>query len=209
MNLLDWVLIALFVIGALWGLRSGLIDAVFNAIAIYVALVLGAQFASRVLGVFTDSVENEALSKAIGYVIIFVGVFVVARVLAHFTRQVFRSLTVEWVDKAGGALLGIVAGLLLAGGLMAVLARYSYVIDESAEENGSFFDNAMQFARGYLEGGTRNRLDRSLVDSEIVGILMDIRNALPGGMLGMAPDDFSLALDILEARRESDRVQQA
>jgi len=206
MNVLDWVLIALFVIGALWGLRTGLIDAVFNALAIYLALVLGAQFASRVLGIFTDSVESEALSKAIGYVIIFIAVFIAARILAHFTRQVFRSLTVEWVDRVGGAALGILAGLLLAGGLMAVLARYSYVIDESAEENGSFFDNALQFARGYLEGGARSRLDRSLVESEVVGILLDIRSALPGGMLGIAPDDFSLALDILEARRETDRV---
>jgi len=36
MNVLDWVLVAAIVISALWGYKTGLINAVVNAVVVYV-----------------------------------------------------------------------------------------------------------------------------------------------------------------------------
>lgn len=206
MNFLDWVLIALFVIGALWGYRKGLVDAALLAVSIYVALLLSGQFAGRVLGLIWEDVESEALNTAIGYVIIFVGVFIVSRILSKIIKGSLNAVYAGWVDKGGGIVVGIVVGLLLAGGLTAVLARYTYVVDEdnAGVEQGdpNFIEQMKNTAEDFLQDSARENVDRWLTESEVTGVLIDVRNILPGNALGIAPEDFNIALDILESKRD-------
>ena len=82
MNVFDWVLILVFALTALWGYKTGLIDAALNAITIFVGLFLSGLFAARVLSLFWDGVESESVSTAIGYVIIFVTVFIASRIVS-------------------------------------------------------------------------------------------------------------------------------
>ncbi len=213
MNFFDWVLIALFVVGAFWGYRKGLIDAVLLVASIYIALLLSGQFAERLLSTFWDVADQQALATAAGYVIIFIGVFLAGRVVSRFVKSSLNKVKASWTDKAGGVVVGVVAGVLLSGGLMAVTARFTYVIDEEAaganDSSGGFspealFDQLRETAESYLVDSGRENTDRWLVESEVVGVLMDIRDVLPGGTLGMAPDDFETALDILDDRRSAE-----
>ncbi len=211
MNFFDWVLIALFAIGAFWGYRKGLIDAALLVASIYIALLLSAQFASRLLSSFWDVAEQQALATAAGYVIIFIGVFLAGRVVSRIVKSSLKKVKAGWTDQAGGVLVGIAAGVLLAGGLMAVTARFTYVIDEEAagtsDNSGGFspevlIDQLRETAEGYLVDSGRENTDRWLVESEVVGVLIDIRDVLPGDALGLAPEDFQTAIDILADRRE-------
>lgn len=210
MNFFDWVLIALFVIGAAWGFRKGLVDAVLLVASIYVALLLSGQFASRLLVTFWDAADQQALATAAGYVIIFVAVFVAGRVVSHIVKSSLRRVRLNWLDKAGGVVVGIIAGVLLAGGLMAVTARFTYVVDDTSTNTtnggGGFSPEVLveqlrETAESYLVDSGRENTDRWMVESEVVGILLDVRDVLPGGSLGMAPEDFNTALDILDDRR--------
>lgn len=211
MNFFDWVLIALFVVGAFWGYRKGLVDAALLVVSIYVALLLSGLFASRLIGTFWDVAEQEALATAAGYVIIFIAVFIAGRILSRFIKSSLTKVKAGWADRAGGVAVGIIAGVLLSGGLMAVTARFTYVIDEEAAgtsgDSGGFspevlIDQLRETAESYLVDSGRENTDKWLVDSNVVGILMDVRDILPGGALGMAPEEFQTALDILEDRRE-------
>ena len=209
MNVLDWILIALFAIGALWGYRTGLVDAIINVAVIYVGLLLSGQFAGQVLGLFWDGVESEALATAIGYVIIFVGVFIAGRILSRIVKAGLTVVLLGWVDKVGGVVVGILAGVLLAGGLTAVIARYTYVIEPADQrpaglEGEALTDRLAQFAENAIADNLRGRADEQLVASTVVPIILDVRNVLPGSALGMAPADFNLALDILERKIELD-----
>ena len=118
MNFYDWVLIALFAIGALWGFRKGLIDAVLLVISIYVALLLSGLFAGRLLSLIWDDAENQALATAIGYVIIFVGVFFASSIVSRIIKASLKAVYAGWIDKVGGVLVGIVAGVMLGVGLV-------------------------------------------------------------------------------------------
>lgn len=207
MNFLDWILIALFVIGALWGYRKGLVDAALLAASIYVALLLSGQFAGRVLGLIWDDVESEALNTAIGYVIIFVAVFIAGRILSKIIKGSLKAVYAGWVDKLGGVVVGLIVGLLLSGGLMAVMARYTYVVDRDGagvgdEGDPNFIEQMRDSAEQFVNDSARESLDRWLVESEVTGVLLDVRNVLPGNALGIAPEDFNTALDILESKRE-------
>lgn len=200
MNVLDWVLIAVFALTALWGYKTGLVSGILNAVAIYVALLLSGLFAGRVLSLIWDGVESEAISTAIGYVIIFVAVFIASRVVSSIVKKALKVVFLGWVDNLGGIVVGLVAGVLIAGAVMTVAARYTYVIPE---DTGSLTatgiqDMIQQTAKNYAEQGVRDTLDGFLTGSQLVPQLLGLR----GFVIEFAPADFGVALDILETRIE-------
>ncbi len=201
MNILDWVLLVLFVLGALWGYKSGLVDGLLTVVAVYVAMVLSGQFAGRIVGIFTDSVESDALSTAIGYVVIFALVFLASRVVAKIIRTTLTVMFLGWVDKLGGMALGLIAGFLIAGAAVTVLARFTYTF-EGPDASGNVIEQA---ASKFVTDTAREKLDEQLAQSTLTEAIVEVRSALPGAALGMMPDDFDTALDILEARIEDEK----
>ena len=198
MNVLDWVLIVVFALTALWGYKTGLIDTALNAIAIYVALFLSGLFAGRVLSLITDEVESQAISTAIGYIIIFAAVFIASRIVSTIIKKALKITFMGWVDNLGGIVIGLVAGVLIAGGVMTVVARYTYVIEaDTSGQSASGIDEMIKSAaRNYVETGIRENLDEALTESQVVPSLLGLRSFV----IEFAPDDFGVALDILETR---------
>jgi len=198
MNVFDWVLILVFALTALWGYKTGLIDAALNAITIYVGLFLSGLFAARVLSLFWDGVESESVSTAIGYVIIFVTVFIASRIVSGIIKKALKITFMGWVDNLGGIVIGLVAGMLIAGGVMTVAARYTYIIPENTDDltSAGIQDMIQQAAENYVEQGTRGKLDGFLTESQLVPSLLGLR----GVVIEFAPEDFGVALDILESR---------
>jgi uncharacterized membrane protein required for colicin V production len=211
MNFLDWILIAIIVLASLWGLRKGLVDAVLMAISLYVALFLSGLFAGRVLSLVWKDVDNQAVATAVGYVVIFIGVYIASSIVSKIIKSSLKKVKFGWIDPVGGVLVGLIAGLLLAGGLMAVAARYTYVVDEKGggveDGPGGLSAEAVkrqlrQAAESFLVGSSRDAMDGQLTKSEVIGVLIDIRNVLPGSALGMYPEEFNTAIDILENKRD-------
>jgi uncharacterized membrane protein required for colicin V production len=198
MNVFDWVLIVVFALTALWGYKTGLIDAALNAITIYVGLFLSGLFAARVLSLFWDGVESESVSTAIGYVIIFVTVFIASRIVSGIIKKALKITFMGWVDNLGGIVIGLVAGMLIAGGVMTVAARYTYIIPENTDDltSAGIQDMIQQAAENYVEQGARDKLDGFLTESQLVPSLLGLR----GVVIEFAPEDFGVALDILESR---------
>jgi len=204
MNALDWVLIIAFALTALWGYKTGLVSAALNAVAIYVGLFLSGLFAGRVLSLFWDGVESEALSTAIGYVIIFAAVFIAGRIVATFIKKALKVTFLGWVDNLGGIVVGLVAGVLISGGIMTVVARYSFVDDQAAAEinaadvmtdgiegmKDKVTGNVIKFA---TNAGQKNGREL-LVESQIVPSLLNLRSFV----IEFAPEEFGVALDKLE-----------
>ncbi len=196
MNFLDWVLLVFLAGAALLGFRNGLVSSLLAALSIYVSLLISGQFAGRVLGLLPISVESEALSTALGYVIIFVALFIASRIAAAALNKALSLSFVGWVNQLGGVALAVVAWVFLAGALMSVGARYAYVFDNQ-DESGNPVERAV---KELVVNRSREWVDELLTSSATVPVLLDVKDFLPGGMLGIAPADFSTALDILEER---------
>ncbi len=204
MNVLDWILIVAFAATALWGYKTGLVSAVLNAAAIYVGMFLSGLFAGQVLSLIWDGVESQAVSTAIGYVIIFAGVFIASRIVASMIKKALKVTFMSWVDSLGGIAVGLVAGVLIAGGIMTVVARYSFVEDVEATEIGvgdimtdgtegitdKITGNTIAFAKNLGQDKGRDLL----LESTIVPSLIDIRSVVTA----FAPAEFGEALELLE-----------
>ena len=200
MNLLDWIFAGIFVLSALWGYKAGLVNLLVNTVAIYVGLFFSGLFAGRILSLIWDGVESKAISTAIGYVIIFIGVFLASRIAVSIINKTTKSFSSQmgWGNKLGGILIGLYAGILIAGGLMTAGARYTYSLPQSTANQSTDSIQLMieNVARNYVEGSVREKLDNWLIESQIVPSLLNLR----GFVIEFAPDDFGVSLDILENR---------
>ena len=200
MNLLDWIFAGIFVLSALWGYKAGLVNLLVNTVAIYVGLFFSGLFAGRILSLIWDGVESKAISTAIGYIIIFIGVFLVSRIAVSIINKTTKSFSSQmgWGNKLGGILIGLFAGILIAGGLMTAGARYTYSLPQSTANQSTDSIQLMieNVARNYVEGSVREKLDNWLIESQIVPSLLNLR----GFVIEFAPDDFGVSLDILENR---------
>lgn len=205
MNIFDWVLVAVFVVGALLGLKWGLVQSVLNFVAVYIAMLVGAQFADGLVARVTDDVQNESVATAIGYVVIFLGVFIIAQIVGKIIRAMLTIVFLGWVDKLGGVVVGVLLGAILVTGVVTAMARVAYPQDEAIlveiEDLGTGNIEAAKerLYQELAERYGRDTLKGWLADSSLVPRILDTRAKLPANVLGLIPGEFSTALDTLEA----------
>lgn len=210
MSIFDWVLVAVFVVGALLGLKWGLVQSVLNFVAVYIAMLVGAQFADGLVERFTDDIENESVTTAIGYVVIFLGVFIVAQIVGKIIRAMLSMVFLGWVDKLGGVVVGVLLGAILVTGVVTAMARVAYPQDEailadindlaaSAASEGNIEAAKERLYQELAERYGRDTLKEWLADSTMVPKVLDARGKLPADVLGLIPGEFATALDTLEA----------
>ncbi len=205
MNIFDWVLVAVFVVGALLGLKWGLVQSVLNFIAVYVAMLVGAQVADGLVARVTDDVQNESVATTIGYVVIFLGVFIIAQIVGKTIRAMLTIIFLGWVDKLGGVVVGVLLGAILVTGVVTAMARVAYPQDEAVlVEIEDLVTGDIEAAKERLYQELAERYGRDtvkdwLADSSLVPRVLDTRAKLPANVLGLIPGEFATALDTLEA----------
>jgi len=205
MNIFDWVLVAVFVVGALFGLKWGLVQSVLNFVAVYVAMLVGAQFADGLVARVTDDIQNESVATAIGYVVIFLGVFIIAQIVGKIIRAMLTIIFLGWVDKLGGVVVGLLLGAILVTGVVTAMARVAYPQDEEIlVEIEDLVTGDIEAAKERLyqelaERYGRDTLKEWFADSSLVPRVLDTRAKLPANVFGLIPGEFATALDTLEA----------
>ncbi len=212
MNWLDFVLLAIIAVGAVMGLRIGLIGAAFMVVGVFVGWLLAGQWSDDVGGLFGDSLSNDTIVTAISYAIIIAGAVVVSRFAAKFIKPLLTVFTLglsSMVDRLGGLALGALFGAAISAVIIIALARLTYDFDTSvvtdlvpAQVAGQVAELDEQLAK--VEN-VREQLETALTESKLVSIFIDISDAIPASTLaipastlGFVPSDFKAALDILE-----------
>ncbi|MDA0988201.1 MAG: CvpA family protein [Chloroflexi bacterium] len=204
MNWLDIVIIALWGIGFFVGWRMGLFGAIFTTGGLVVGVLLAGRLSDNVAELLTDSISSDTMATVIAYGIILFAVFVTAQVLKTIVKGMMKMVFLGWVDTVGSLALGLVMGVVLSGALITVTARYSSdlpleLLDLAPGEVISNLPLEFLIERS----GIQEKLNRAMVESTLIPVFLDIRSAIPGQALGFVPDDFNVALDVLETRIDS------
>jgi uncharacterized membrane protein required for colicin V production len=181
------------------------VQSALNFVAVYIAMLVGAQSADGLVARVTDDVQNESVATAIGYVVIFLGVFIIAQIVGKIIRAMLTIIFLGWVDKLGGVLVGLLLGAILVTGVVTAMARVAYPQDEAIlVEIEDLVTGDIEAAKERLyqelaERYGRDTLKGWLADSSLVPRVLDTRAKLPANVLGLIPGEFATALDTLEA----------
>jgi len=123
MNWLDTVLIILIGVATFIGLRKGIIKMALTL----GGLVLGIFLAGRFYLPFSERlilISSPTWAKVAAFAIIFIGIMVLAAILAHFLEKVASTIMLGWANRLVGAILGFVVGAMFCGAFLAIWVKY-------------------------------------------------------------------------------------
>lgn len=142
MNGMDWALLGVVSILVIVGLVKGLIRVVFAVLSVVLAIVLAGRFTAVGSELLAPLLENRALAAVAGFVLVFVLVLVIMALFGRALLKAVHVLGLGWVDRLGGALLGLATALLLVGAAfllidLAGLDHHSLVRESTLAPYGS------------------------------------------------------------------------
>jgi len=108
MNWLDIVLLAVLALVTFLGFRRGIIAMVFPIVGLIIGVVLAGHYYGTVGGWLP--IDNQEHAGWAGYTIIIVVSLIVSVILASVLRRFIRLVLLGWIDRLGGAILGLAVG---------------------------------------------------------------------------------------------------
>ncbi len=196
MNWLDYLLLAILVVGAILGMRLGLLGAAINAVSLLIGWLIAGQLSDEVGGLFASSLSNDTIVTVIAYIVIMALSLVLARLAWKVVRPIVNLATLGIVgvtDRVGGIIVGAILGIVISSAIIIVLARFTYNFE--LPKTGIPGGIAGQVPR---VADTKEAVEGALTDSATVPAFINFTNALPGSALGFVPSDFKVSLEILE-----------
>jgi len=119
MNWLDIVILIIIVFSAVSGFASGLIKSILSLAGLIVGIIL----AGRYYVAFSSQVgfiPGDSGPKIAAFVIIFLAVMLIAMLLGVILTKIISAIMLGWLNRLGGAVLGIVLGAFFAASLLAI-----------------------------------------------------------------------------------------
>ena len=123
MNRLDIVIVVVVAISAFLGLRIGLIKAVLSLAGLIVGIILAGHYYVA-LSEQLSFIPQANVAEIVAFAIILVGIMVIASVLASLLKWVASVIMLGWVNRAGGAFLGLVLAAIFCSALLAIWVKF-------------------------------------------------------------------------------------
>lgn len=125
MSSINWVDVSIMIIillNIITGVRRGIVRGIINFIGIIAAIFL-AIFWFKEAGEYISlhTTLSREISNIIGFAVIFLGIYLIARIIEIFLKKVFSLLFISWIDALGGALFGLFKGALIVGVILIIV----------------------------------------------------------------------------------------
>jgi membrane protein required for colicin V production len=123
MNWLDITILVILAVAVFYGLKTGIIKAVLSLAGLIVGVVLAGRFYTGFANVF-GFISNESIANAVAFGVIVIGVMVIAAVIANVLKWITSLVMLGWVNRLGGAVLGLIMGAILCGALLTLWGNF-------------------------------------------------------------------------------------
>jgi membrane protein required for colicin V production len=132
MSWLDIAIIVIIGIAAVIGLKIGIIKAVLTLAGVLLGVILAGRFYVSLAERLTF-IPQETLARVVAFAIILVAVVLIASIIAGVLKWLASIVLLGWVNRLGGALLGLIMGSVFCGALLAIWTKFLGIADPIAE----------------------------------------------------------------------------
>jgi membrane protein required for colicin V production len=123
MNWLDIVILILIAVPAVAGLKFGVIKILFTVAGIIIGVILAGQFSGSLAGML-KFIEDPRWAEIAAFAFIMIAVLILAGVGAGLLSSVLSAILLGWINRLGGAVLGIVLGGLFCGAILTMWVKF-------------------------------------------------------------------------------------
>ena len=124
LTIIDWLIIAIFVISFVTAALNGFFVEVFSIVGLVAGLVIAGLYYMRLVPWLLRLVHSMPAAEAASFVLVVVGVLIVAGILGRTIRFLLRKVGLGWADRLLGLVFGAVKGCFLATVLAMTLTAF-------------------------------------------------------------------------------------
>lgn len=138
-TVLDWICGIIILIFAIAGIVKGFINNVMGKLALALGIILACMFYKTAASNLLSSVENETFRNILGFLIIFVVVFLIVKCIQVIISRVFEWEVLKSLDRTLGFVFGAVEGLAVICLLLFLLSIQPFFDASKLYENSFFY----------------------------------------------------------------------
>ena len=149
MNWLDIVIVLVIAFFAGTAFRAGLIREAVTLVSAVVGVVVAGLFYDDLARDVLVFIDNRDTARVVSFLILLGAVYLAGQLIAIMLKQVAAILLLGWVDRIGGALFGLLKGLIVVEVLLILLVTFPRLGLES-DIDGSALASVFLDARSVL-----------------------------------------------------------
>ncbi len=146
MSVLDWIILAILLISTLAAAHSGIIVEVFSLGGLLLGLLLACWNYQRLLPWLMAWGIRMAIAKVIAFLVIALGVMILAGLFGRIIRWSVRFVGLGWLDSLAGAVFGLVKGTVLV--VVMLVALLAFLPETSLIRNSRLAPEFLTAAHG-------------------------------------------------------------
>jgi membrane protein required for colicin V production len=124
MNLLDLLILVIFVFCIAMGIFRGLIDELISIITLFLSFYAASNYCSSLVIILSRWFAETVYLKIFGWFIIFLFVFIIFGFIGVKTKYLLKVEFHRWADRILGAGVGMSQGILVVSILLFVLTAF-------------------------------------------------------------------------------------
>jgi len=124
MTFIDWLIVVVLLVSVLSAAKNGFFLEVFSLAGVVVGLLLASWNYQRLLPWITRWIHTLAVAEALSFLLIALGVMLLAGLLGRIIRWSVHSIGLGWADRFIGAVFGLVKGCVLVTLAVLVVAAF-------------------------------------------------------------------------------------
>jgi len=124
MNWLDIVIVLVIAFFAISAFRAGLIREVVTFVSVVAGVVIAGIFYDDLARDVLTFIDDRRTALIVGFLVLLGAVFLAGQLVAVMLKQAAALLFLGWADHSGGALFGLIKGLIVVEVLLILLVTY-------------------------------------------------------------------------------------
>jgi len=149
MNWVDIVIIIYLAISIISGFMQGLIRTVLSIAGLIVGILLASHFYKQ-FGDILTFISNRNAANIVAFIIILLVVMGIAALIAMVLKTIIKAIMLGWLDKIGGAALGLILGVISVSVFLAVIIKYTNSSAIADSKFAGFFLDKFPLIMGLL-----------------------------------------------------------
>ncbi|MEW6088715.1 MAG: CvpA family protein [bacterium] len=128
MHLFDIIVLGFFLYIVIRGYIRGLLREAFNLFGIFGGGLIAVKLGPGLAGIFENVLGlSPGYGKAVAFSLVWIFIYILMFFCGKFLQNLVKLLLLEWVDKFGGVVFGLMKGFFIAGLVVISLLKFPLI----------------------------------------------------------------------------------
>ena len=163
MNILDIVVLVVLISFAIYGGVKGMVRLILGTGATLTGLFLGIWFNEEVAAILPGWIESDGGRRLAAVALVMLATMILASIIVWSIQRMLAAVSLRWVDRLTGSLLGLAVASFLVAAAMVPLAAFSPPESDliRASRLAPYALLVSNFLKGLVPEETKERYDQA------------------------------------------------